>query len=99
MRISVFGLGYVGTVTSACLAHDVHDMISVDVNAEKVSLIRDGSSLTVAPRLDELGRAGVATGALGATSDSRAAVLAADLSGQRWDVSFRLRGPQSGLRP
>ncbi|MHB9005287.1 MAG: GDP-mannose dehydrogenase, partial [Coriobacteriia bacterium] len=44
MRVSVFGLGYVGAVSCGCLAQDGHDVIGVDVSAGKVGLINDGKS-------------------------------------------------------
>ena len=45
MRIAVFGLGYVGTVTAAGLASRGHEVVGVDVDPMKVDLVRDGSVL------------------------------------------------------
>ena len=47
MRISVFGLGYVGCVSSACFSEDGHDVIGVDTNGLKVDIINDGRSPVV----------------------------------------------------
>ena len=44
MRVSVFGLGYVGCVTAACLAKAGHAVVGVDVNAEKVAMINTATS-------------------------------------------------------
>jgi GDP-mannose 6-dehydrogenase len=44
MRVSVFGLGYVGSVSAASFAADGHDVIGVDVNADKVAAINAGKS-------------------------------------------------------
>ena len=49
MRISVFGLGYVGCVSSACFSDHGHDVVGVDVNAVKVQIIIDGRSPVVEP--------------------------------------------------
>ena len=43
MRVSVFGLGYVGCVTAACLAKAGHEVIGVDVNAGKVAMVNGGT--------------------------------------------------------
>lgn len=79
-RISVFGLGYVGTVCAACLAREGHRIIAVDVNRQKVDMVGGGRSPIVESDLDRLIAEGVEDGALSATSDSREAVLNSDLS-------------------
>lgn len=80
MRVSIFGLGYVGCVSAACLARDGHEVIGVDVNADKVAALTSGKSPIVEPGLDELIRNMVATGRLRATEDGIAAVGASDVS-------------------
>jgi GDP-mannose 6-dehydrogenase len=54
MRVSVFGLGYVGSVSAASFAADGHTVIGVDVNADKVASVNAGRSPIVEPGLDEL---------------------------------------------
>ncbi|MEH2249518.1 UDP-glucose dehydrogenase family protein [Nostoc sp.] len=80
MKISIFGLGYVGVVTAACLARDGHQVIGVDVNPEKVDLIGKGESPIVEPGLSPLLIDGVASQLIRATTDAEAAVLASDVS-------------------
>lgn len=80
MNISVFGLGYVGCVSAACLAQDGHQVIGVDVNPLKVKLINSGQSPVVEPGLDEIVAETVASGALKATQDGRSAILDTDIS-------------------
>src|SRR2546421_11318533 len=54
MDVSVFGLGYVGCVTAACLAKAGHQVIGVDINADKVSVGAGAGSPVVEPGLEEL---------------------------------------------
>ncbi|PZV06825.1 MAG: UDP-glucose 6-dehydrogenase [Leptolyngbya sp.] len=80
MRISIFGLGYVGVVTAACLARDGHEVIGVDVNSNKVALVNSGHCPIVEPGLGDLLAGGVQTGKIRATTDSAEAVASSDLS-------------------
>ncbi len=80
MRIAVFGLGYVGTVTAAGLASRGHQVCGVDVDEMKVRLIRDGRSPVVEPGIDELVRTAVSTGSLRATTNAAEALEGADVS-------------------
>ena len=68
--ISVFGLGYVGTVTAACLAHMGHTVVGVDVSPNKVEAIEAGRSPIVEPRVGTLIAEAHAAKRLRATSDS-----------------------------
>jgi len=79
-KISVFGIGYVGTVSAACLARDQHEVVAVDVNQDKVDILNQGLSPIIEPRLSESIRAGFRAGRLKATTDSAAAVLSTDIS-------------------
>ncbi|MFJ2742919.1 nucleotide sugar dehydrogenase [Streptomyces sp. NPDC087440] len=80
MRISVFGLGYVGCVSAACLAGMGHEVIGVDVNRVKVDLVNAGKAPVVEERIGELIADVVRTGALRATDDVREAVLGSEVS-------------------
>ncbi len=80
MKASIFGLGYVGVVTAACLARDGHEVIGVDVNPEKVGAIAAGRSPIVEPELDDLLREGVAAGRIGATTDAARAIADSEIS-------------------
>src|SRR4051794_26635150 len=71
-RICVFGIGYVGTVSAACLARDGHDVVAVDVNQDKVDLLNRGLPPIVEPKLAERIRSVVRAGRLKATTDSLA---------------------------
>ncbi|TCC05620.1 UDP-glucose/GDP-mannose dehydrogenase family protein [Kribbella soli] len=80
MKVAVFGLGYVGTVTAACLAAAGHDVWGVDVDTAKVEPIAQGHSPVVEPGLDDLVAAGATSGRLHATTDPRLALERADVS-------------------
>jgi GDP-mannose 6-dehydrogenase len=78
--ISVIGLGYVGAVSMACLAHLGFRMVGVDVSLEKVRAIKEGRSPIVEERLGELLSDGVAHGRIDATQNLIAAVLETDVT-------------------
>ena len=80
MRISIFGLGYVGAVCAGCLSARGHYVIGVDISPTKIALINQGKSPIVEPGLGELLQSGVNAGTLYGTTDVEAAVLASDLS-------------------
>lgn len=79
-RISIFGLGYVGTVTAACLAHRNHEVIGVDLSSSKVEALAAGKSPIVEPGLSDLITTSHKSGRLHATTDSKSAVLNSDVS-------------------
>jgi GDP-mannose 6-dehydrogenase len=80
MKVSVFGLGYVGTVGAACLAREGIPVVSVDVNAEKVAMVSRGQAPVVEPGLPELLECAVSSHRLKATTSAFDAVLATDVS-------------------
>lgn len=78
MKLSIFGLGYVGAVSAACLAGDGHEVVGVDTTPVKVDLIRQGRSPVIEAGVDELMAEAVAAGRLTATDDASAAVQSTD---------------------
>lgn len=80
MKVAVFGLGYVGTVTAAGLAAQGHVVVGVDVDVDKVRTIRAGSSPVVEPGLEEMVADAVLRGTLTATHDTVAALEGTDVS-------------------
>ena len=80
MKVSVFGLGYVGSVSAAAFADDGHQVVGVDVVQEKVNAVNEGRSPIVEPGLPDLLRRGVESGRLRATTSTDDAVHGTDLS-------------------
>lgn len=78
--ISVFGLGYVGAVTAACLASKGNEVIGVDVNADKVAEIQAGKAPVLEPGLESLIEANRQAGLLRATVDAATAIEQSEIS-------------------
>jgi GDP-mannose 6-dehydrogenase len=79
-KVSVFGLGYVGSVTAACLASQGHSVTGVDLNPTKVEQVEAGRSPVVETSMAELVAECRRASRLHATTDAAAAVLATDIS-------------------
>jgi GDP-mannose 6-dehydrogenase len=80
MNISIFGLGYVGAVSLACLARDGHQVIGVDIDPDKLDLIRQGRSPIVEEGIQELMARVVAAGKVTVTDDVSEALQHSDVS-------------------
>ena len=80
MRISVFGLGYVGIVSAACLSSKGHSIIGVDINNDKVNLLNSGKAPIIEKQLDQLLSEGAASGNISATTSTFEAVKETELS-------------------
>ncbi len=80
MKVSVFGLGYVGAVTAGCLSARGHSVVGVDVAPHKVEELARGKPPIIEPELEARLATGVASGRLRATCDAAAAVADTDLS-------------------
>jgi len=80
MKISVFGLGYVGCVSSACLAKSGHKVTGVDINQTKVDIINSGKSPVVEKDIDEIIKEVTRTGKLISTTDAVKAVHNSEIS-------------------
>jgi GDP-mannose 6-dehydrogenase len=70
MKIAVFGLGYVGMTTAACLTREGHEVVGVDVSDEKIAIVNAGKSPITEPGLDQLVERAVRKGLLSATKDA-----------------------------
>ena len=80
MNISIFGLGYVGAVSLACLARDGHQVIGVDVDRTKLDLIAAGKTPVVEEGMVDLMANTVASGRIRVTQDVREAVFGSAVS-------------------
>ena len=80
MKISIFGLGYVGAVSAGCLSAEGHQVIGVDPNRVKVDLINRGQTPIIEKDIDRLIAEGRESGRLSATTDVAEAVKATDMS-------------------
>ncbi|MGH8353600.1 MAG: GDP-mannose 6-dehydrogenase [Pseudomonas sp.] len=80
MRISIFGLGYVGAVCAGCLSARGHEVVGVDVSTAKIDLINRGKSPIVEPGLEQLLEQGIQSGRLRGTTDVAGAVRDTELS-------------------
>jgi GDP-mannose 6-dehydrogenase len=80
MKVAVFGLGYVGTVTAACLASRGHEVWGVDVDTDKVNAVGRGHSTVIEPGLDELVAETAVAGVLHASTDPAEALRGAEVS-------------------
>jgi len=80
MKISIFGLGYVGAVSLACLARDGHQVTGVDIDPTKLALIAAGTTPVVEEGMVDLVASVVASGRVKVTAEVQEALLASDVS-------------------
>jgi GDP-mannose 6-dehydrogenase len=80
VNVSIFGVGYVGTVSAVCLARHGHSVIGVDTNQHKVDSINRGISPIVEPEVDQLLTHACSSGRLTATTDVQQAIAGSDIS-------------------
>ena len=80
MKISIFGLGYVGTVSAGCLAKEGHEVIGVDPNHTKVDMINQGKTPIIEKSIGEIIERSVKKGRLRATMDVDEALNGSQIS-------------------
>lgn len=88
MRISIFGLGYVGAVSFGCLARDGHEVVGVDIDRGKLELLSSGQTPIIEKGMQELIEGAAASGRTSVTEDTDEAI-------RRTDVSFVCVGTPS----
>src|SRR5579863_8261217 len=80
MKVSIFGLGYVGTVSAGCLANDGHEVVGVDPIQQKVDLVNQGCTPIIEEEIGEIIASSVTAGRLRALIDPLHAIQTTDLS-------------------
>ncbi|QSX76042.1 UDP-glucose/GDP-mannose dehydrogenase family protein [Lysobacter arenosi] len=80
MKISIFGMGYVGAVSAGCLARDGHEVVGVDPNPTKVDLINQGKTPIIEAEIGEMIASAVQGGTLSATTSVQEAVSGSEVS-------------------
>jgi GDP-mannose 6-dehydrogenase len=80
LRVSIFGLGYVGTVSAGCLANEGHTIIGIDPVRAKVELLNSGQSPIIEAEINEIVESTVKAGRLRATDDAAEAIQETELS-------------------
>ncbi len=80
MKISIFGMGYVGAVSAGCLAGESHEIVGVDPVQTKVDLINSGQTPIIEKDVGELIKSGVENGYLRATTETMEAIAATNIS-------------------
>ena len=80
MKLSIFGLGYVGAVSLACLARDGHSVIGVDIDAAKLDMIRSGKTPVIEEGMVELMAQVASSNRVSVTDNVQQAVLGSELS-------------------
>ena len=80
MKISIFGLGYVGVVSCACFSKDKHEVIGVDIEKTKVELINNGKATIIEEGLEEEIQNSVKLGFLKATQNYKEAIINTNVS-------------------
>jgi GDP-mannose 6-dehydrogenase len=94
-KISIFGLGYVGAVSLACLARDGHQMTGVDIDSTKLEMLRRGQAPIVETGIQELTRSVSRSGRVTVTDSVRDAILATDVSFVCVGTPARANGSQN----
>lgn len=80
MKISIFGLGYVGAVSAGCLARDGHTVVGCDIDPAKLDLITQGKTPIIEAGMVDLMKGAADSGRLTATNDANAAIHGTDIS-------------------
>ena len=80
MIVSIFGLGYVGSVSAGCLAKDGHEVVGVDPNQVKVDMINSGQTPIIEDQIGDIIQQAVQTGYLKASTSAEEAVFSSEIS-------------------